>query len=94
MWSFTIVTTVDYEDIVPTTIESKTLGIMLIIFRIAIWFGTTFLPTTAIIERKHEETNLKQELKTLIKKYIDKEKQLATEEKELLQKLLKLALEH
>ena len=64
------------------------------IFGIIVWSGIISLLTTAIIERKHEKTNLKQELKTLIKKYIDKEKQLATEEKELLQKLLKLALEH
>jgi len=93
-WSFTTVTTVGYGDIVPTTIEGKTIGIMLMIFGIIVWSGIISLLTTAIIERKHEKPNLKQELKTLIKKYIDKEKQLATEEKELLQKLLKLALEH
>jgi len=93
-WSFTTVTTVGYGDIVPTSIEGKTIGIMLMIFGIIVWSGIISLLTTAIIERKHEKTNLKQELKTLIKKYIDKEKELTTEEKQLLQKLIKLTLEH
>jgi len=65
------------------------------IFGIIIWSGIISLLTTAIIERRHEEKpNLKQELKTLIKKYIDKEKELTTEEKQILQKLIKLTLEH
>ncbi|OYT57370.1 MAG: hypothetical protein B6U76_01245 [Desulfurococcales archaeon ex4484_217_2] len=93
-WSFTTVTTVGYGDIVPSTIEGKTIGIMLMISGIIVWSGIISLLTTAIIERKQEKPNLKQELKTLVKKYIDKEKQLTTEEKHLLQKILKLTLEH
>lgn len=93
-WSFTTVTTVGYGDIVPITMEGKVIGITLMIFGITVWSGIISLLTAAIVEKRYEErTSLKRELRSIVKKYIDKSNQLTYEERKLLQKLLELIME-
>jgi len=91
-WSLTTITTVGYGDKVPVTPEGKTIGIILMIIGVITWSATTTLLTTTIIERKHEETSLEQELRKIAKKYMDQIDKLTPRERELLRKIIELTI--
>jgi len=89
-WAFTTITTVGYGDVVPVTAEGKGVGLLLMAAGIIIWSAIVSLLTVTLIEKKYEEGTLHQELRKLIKKYLDKQETLTVEERTILRKLIEL----